>query len=284
MLAGDAGSHATFTKISASSAQAAAGVAQSGVLVETTTIHGESMSMASEYDDTVKRHSGWVIPIAVFVVTAALSALFLLYYLAPAPTSFIEERPTPTDASDLVSLSVSGLDLTIPSNFIVFKSVRQGGSRKEIALFATFPDFHGYSGWDSSAFTNNSADSPLIYMLIRQESLNLKENDRLQRIYLNYVVDPKGVAGPFGLTQYTFRDNSGYRGEDLFVGQIEGKPIVMRCVRFSQDVANPSCLRDVRLAKGVALSYRFKRALLSRWQEIATGVDVLAQSFKHPTK
>ena len=84
------------------------------------------------------------------------------------------------------------------------------------------------------------------------------------------------------MTQFTFRDDSGYRGEDLFVGQMNGKPIVMRCVRFSQNVANPSCLRDVRLTKGVALSYRFKRALLSRWQDIATGVDALAQSFRHP--
>ncbi|MBI3678375.1 MAG: hypothetical protein HY243_17330 [Proteobacteria bacterium] len=240
------------------------------------------MSMASEYDDTVKRHSGWLVPIAVFVVTAALSALFLLYYLAPAPTSFIEERPLPTDASDPVSLSVNGLDLTIPGNYIKFKSVRQGGARREIALFASFPDFHGYSGWDSGTFSNNSADSPLIEMLIRQESLHLGEADRLKRIYLNYVVDPKGEAGPFGLTQFTFRDDSGYRGEDLFVGQMNGKPIVMRCVRFSQNVANPSCLRDVRLTKGAALSYRFKRALLSRWQDIATGVETLAQSFRHP--
>ena len=35
----------------------------------------------------------------------------------------------------------------------------------------------------------------------------------------------------------------------------------------------------MHLAKGVALTYRFKRANLSHWREIASGVDTLMQSF-----
>lgn len=235
-------------------------------------------------EDTVKQRSGWLIPLAVFVVTAVLSALFLLFYLAPAPTSFIEEHQSPTSHTDPVRISLGGLSLDIPANYLLYASARQGGDRKQIELFAKFPDFHGYSDWESQTFNGNGPDSPVIYMLIREEPFNLGEEERLKRIYLNYVADEQGKPGPFELTEYTFRDDSGYRREDLFVGDMQGHPVVMRCVRFSQDVPSPSCLRDVRLSNAVVLSYRFKRALLANWRDIATGVNGLVRTFVTTTK
>jgi hypothetical protein len=241
------------------------------------------MSRSDDLDDTIRQRSGWLIPIGVFAVTAVLSAMVLLFYLAPAPASFIEEHPAPTSRADPIALSVGGVTLTIPANYILYKSARQGGPRKDVALVASFPDFRGYSDWQSQLFTGNAADSPIIYMLIREEPLNLTEAERLQRIYMNFVSDPAGEPGPFGLTQYTFRDDSGYRGEDLFVGETPAGPVVLQCVRFSQRVPSPSCLRDVRLKHGVALSYRFKRAHLADWHAIAKGIDTLIRSFRvHP--
>jgi hypothetical protein len=38
----------------------------------------------------------------------------------------------------------------------------------------------------------------------------------------------------------------------------------------------------MRVANGVALSYRFKRMKLNHWREIATGVDRLMASFEKP--
>jgi hypothetical protein len=151
-----------------------------------------------------------------------------------------------------------------------------------LSLWALYPGFHGYTDWESSTFAGNSADSPIIYMLIREDRFNINETARLQRIYLSYVVDPAGKPGPFGLTQYTFRDDSGYRNEDLFVGQSGKGLVVLRCVRLSQDVPSPSCLRDERMGKNIALSYRFKRTHLADWRDIASGIDTLVASFhKH---
>jgi hypothetical protein len=174
---------------------------------------------------------------------------------------------------------VHGLRLTVPANYLVYETARQGGDRTDLSMFALMPDFRGYSSDDADAFSNNAADSEVVYLLVREEKLNFSEADRLKRIYMNYVAEPNGAQGPFGLTQYTFRDDSGYRAEDLYVGDTDKGPVVMRCVRFSQDVASPSCLRDVQIAKGVALTYRFKRAHLSHWKEIATGAEKLVQGF-----
>jgi hypothetical protein len=230
-------------------------------------------------DPTVRQHSGWLIPAAVFLVTAALSALVLLYYLAPPPSSFIEEHPSFTARTDPIALSVNELKFNIPANYIVYASTRQGGARKDVALAAKLPDFHGYSEWYASTFTDNGPDSPVVYLLIGEDRLNMSEAQRLQRIYLSYTVDTAGKPAPFGLTQYTFRDDSGYRGDDLFVGQTTKGPVVLLCVRFSADVPSPSCLRDVRLGHRVALNYRFKRTHLARWHEIADGADGLMTSF-----
>ena len=116
--------------------------------------------------------------------------------------------------------------------------------------------------------------------MIRDEGLNLTEADRLSRIYMAYVSNPRGAPGPFGLTQYAFRENSGYGHEDLFVGQTPNGPVVLRCVRFSPEVPSPSCLRDLPIAHSVALSYRFKREHLARWQEIGDGIAKLIVTFK----
>ena len=236
-------------------------------------------SQSRDREDTVKQRSGWLIPLAVFIVTAILSALFLLYYLAPTPSSFIEEHQSPTSRTDTVRVSVGGLSLKIPANYLIYASARQGGPRRQVELFADYPDFHGYSDWESQEFNGNSADSSIVYMLIRQEPFNLTEGERLRRIYLGYVAQASGKEAAFGLTKYVFRSDSGYRGEDLYVGRIDDREVVMRCVRLSQDVPSPSCLRDMQLSKGAALTYRFKRAHLADWQEIARGVTALVGTF-----
>lgn len=238
------------------------------------------MSRSDQFDDTIRQRSGWLIPIGVFALTALLSAIVLLYYLAPTPASFIEERPSPTSRTDPIAISVNRVGFTIPANYILYKSARQGGARKDVALVTTYPDFKGYSDWQSQTFSSNAPDSPVIYLLIREEPLNLTEAERLQRIYLNFVSQTDGKPGPYGLAEYAFRDDSGYRGEDLFVGGTAEHPVVLRCDRLSQQVRSPSCLRDVRLKRGVAVSYRFKRAQLADWRQIADGVDQLIQSFR----
>src|SRR5262249_9952277 len=157
-----------------------------------------------------------------------LSAIILVYYLAPNPQTFVNEQPAPTSDPSLVALRVHGLKLWIPANYIQFQSVRQGGARRDVSLVAILPDLAGWSTNEAQTFAANTADSPVVYLLIRDEEVNRSEADRLARIYLNYVTDQKGAPGPFGLTQYTFRDDSGYRAEDLFVGQTAAGPVILR--------------------------------------------------------
>jgi hypothetical protein len=228
---------------------------------------------------TVRERPGWLVPLAAFATTALLSGLLLLYYLGPRPMALVREHPAPTASRDPISLSVGGVNFSIPANYFRYRAARHGGVQTEVALAAALPDFRGFSEPDAAVFSGNAVDSPVIYILLHEEKLKLAEIDRFRRIYLAYVTDPNGRKGPFGLTQYEFQDDSGYRGENLFVGRLGTRPVVLRCVRMSANVPSPSCLREVRLARHAALSYRFKRAQLARWREIASGVDSLMHSF-----
>lgn len=235
---------------------------------------------AGNVDDGIRQRSGWLIPLGVFLITFALAALFLLFYLAPAPPSFFREQISFTSRTDVVALKVRGHKFYIPANYLKYRSDRQGGERADIKLAAILPDMQGYSNWDDSSFKNNATDSPIVEMLIHDDAVMLSERDWLSRIYMPYVANPKGAPGPFGLTQYFFREDSGYHGEDLFVGQGLHGPMVIQCVRLSQQVPSPACHRELPIAHGVALGYRFKRAHLARWREIGESAEKLIQSFR----
>ena len=239
------------------------------------------MSRSDEADDTVRKRSGWLIPLAVLAVITVLSLLILAYYLVPTAPPLFSEQVSPTSRTDVAALEVGGRKFWIPQNYIQFDSARQGGRRRDVALFAKLPDLTGWSNWDAGAFAESGAKSPIVYLTIREQA-NISESDRLKRIYMAYVADPKGTSGPFGLTQYVFRQDSGYRNEDLLVGVTAKGPMVMRCGRPGIDMSSPNCLRDMPLGRGVGVSYRFKRSKLLHWKEIGESVDTLLAAFAKP--
>ena len=223
----------------------------------------------------IHRHSGWVIPLAVACVITALCVAFLIYYLRPAPEALRDNSPVA--AGTIVTLSVHGLKLRIPARYIASRAARNGGDRDEISLFAALPDMRGYSDRDAALFSGNEADSPLVRLLIHSDRNGLDAQSRLDRIYMPYILDPKGEAAPFQLKRYAFRPDSGYGRNELFVG----RGGMLLCELPAQDVPSPNCLAiDRGIAPGVSLSYRFKRAQLAHWQAIEAGVDRLTADFR----
>lgn len=233
----------------------------------------------TSFGTNIKEHSGWWAPLAVAAAVILFSLFVLVYYFLPNPISLIEERPSPSTQMDRVSVRVGELTLAIPANYLVFASARKGGTRREIDVAASLPDFRGYSETERFLFNASGSTSPIVHIKIREDSYNVPEATRLSRVYLEQVTDPKGVSAPFALTQFQFRDDSGYRGEDLFVGHDGTSVVVLLCERPGIDVPSPNCLRDYPLGSGAALSYRFKRSRLGQWREIAGGVKRLVGSF-----
>ena len=236
-----------------------------------------------EFGGPAKRRSGWVIPLAVFFVTACLSALVLAYYFAPTPPGLAQEQPAPTDANRPVELALGSMHLRIPANYILLVSARRGGAMNELALIAMLPDFQGYTLGAAQDLTANAPDSRVISIMLKGDQPLLPEQDRLARVYMTQVENPTGQPGPYGLRQYAFRADSGYHDQDLFVGSGPQGLMVLLCTKLASDIPSSNCLRDMPLDGGIALSYRFKRAHLSQWRTIDTRIHALMDSFVEKT-
>jgi hypothetical protein len=236
-------------------------------------------SRPGEIDTAVRKHSGWLVPLSLLALIGALCALVLLYYLAPSANSLIEEHTSPIAGMYRVQLRVGSVTLFVPANYLPYPSERSGGPRREVAFYAELPDFRGFSDSVAAEFVGNSPNSRVIHMLVTRDTFGVGESARLKRIYLNEVVDRRGRSGPANLVEYTFRNDSGYRGEDLFVGRNAGAEVVMRCTRPDAEVPSPNCIREVQYAPGILLSYRFKRSQINAWRLIADGVERLTASF-----
>jgi hypothetical protein len=225
----------------------------------------------------VHQHSGWLIPLAFVFAILLLSGIFLGWYLRPGPRT----TGAPTDRSTIVQLTVHGTAFAIPANYIENSAARAGGAQGSLTLAALFPSFQGYSEDDAKQFAGNAPDSPVVHLVLRGDPNNLDTNARLARVYMPYIVDSKGMAGPFALTQYMFRASSGYEQNDLFAGQSDQGLLLLLCERVSVELPSPNCIAiDRSLASGLSLSYRFKRAYLARWREIASGVNGLVKRFE----
>ena len=232
-----------------------------------------------EFGGTAQQHSGWLIPLMVFFVTACLSALILAYYFAPAQPGASQEQPAPTDATREIALSVGAARFHIPANYIAMASERQGGAVTDLALIATLPDLRGYTLDAAPDFMVNGPESRVINIMLKAGKPVLPEQERIDRIYQAQMEDPKGKAGPYGLRQYIFRADSGYHDQDMFVGATEAGPAVFLCTKLAADVVAPSCLRGLPFAGDLSLSYRFKRAHLGNWRKIDAGIRARIDSF-----
>jgi hypothetical protein len=236
------------------------------------------MSQSDNHQAEIHQHSGWLIPLGLALVILALCGLFLLYDLRPGTGLFRNNAPT-ADAS-AVNLSVRGVHFQVPGNYLETRNSRRGGDVDVIGISLLLPDMRGYSLPDAPLFLSNAADSPLVHLILRGDTNGLAPTDRLARIYMPYIADPKGTAAPFGLMQYTFRADTGYERNDLYVGDGGMGPLLLLCERPAQDLPSPNCLAiDRPVARGVNLSYRFKLAQLSHWRDIASGVDGLVARF-----
>lgn len=225
--------------------------------------------------EEIHRHSGWVIPGAFFFALLLLSGLLLGWYLRPGPRSQI----APTGQSNAVTLTLHGVSFTIAANYIESAKARAGGAMDSVTLVTLFPSWRGYSEEQARLFAGNAPDAPVIRLSFHGDPNGLDARERLDRIYRPSLAG--SGQGPFGLTRYSFVSDSGYGDDDLFAGEIGKDLFLFLCERASPEFPSPNCAAvDRNLAPGLSYSFRFKRAYLGRWREIATGVDLLIARFR----
>jgi hypothetical protein len=225
--------------------------------------------------------AGWLVPLGVFVAVAAVTAAALAYVRFGSATDLFAERPAPTDSTSPVAVTIGQTMFHIPANYVLYASARRGGQMRGLDMIALLPDLQGYSLETAQEFAASDADSRVLNFNLRPEVRSPADQVRFEEDWLPLVSDRAGSSGPYGLTHYEFREDSGraYRDKELLVGMTTGGLAIVLCTREDAEVTAPSCEGDAQIAEDLALNYRFKRAQLERWRDIDAGLRALTGAF-----
>ena len=239
-----------------------------------------SAVVADEFGMEARQDSSWTLPLTILGVTLLLSGGFLYYYFGPSLRELRGDTPDPSASTAPISMLIGETELVVPTNFTRFPRSRRDGRRQTVALYALLPGLTPFTTEDAEKFDSNQPDSAVLYFDISTHSSALSEEERLERVYKLNVTDPLGREGPFGLTAYDFKENTGYESEDLFVFNEDGRPpIVIRCFKETEIIPSPHCRRDMQIGDQLSLSYRYKRPWLAQWRSIDLSLQKLVQSF-----
>ncbi len=198
--------------------------------------------------------------LAMAVLTTALFALSSYYGDAISKGGH-------TTSGRLHEVRVGQADLLIPENMIRYRSQRYANAADRIYLYMHWPSLGGYNENNREFFDSLEAKIPIIFAQIEPRQMSRDMSGRVQQIYANFFSGPPVDAGN-GLVRRAFAANSPYFSEDLYYEPNSPYPYAARCVREGDRIADPYCIRDVHLGRGLSLTYRFHVSLMPQWLAI----------------
>ncbi len=231
----------------------------------------------STSDEVVERPP-WLIPLLVASGVIVFAAIFLWYYVGPTTEEILGTAPESTDRGERVHISIGDVQLAVPANFTRFSSARSGGPMEMVDLHALLPEFDPFTERRREDFDRSDAQSPVIHMRIEETTAVLAAQPRLELVYLPAVTNRTGEPGPHGLRHFVFRNETGFSGQDMYVGEgPAGAPALLLC---SRDEPLLWCRREILLSENVVLRYRYKRAHLADWKTIDNQALALIALFR----
>lgn len=200
------------------------------------------------------------------LVSAAVLAL-IVYLLWPT-----WRAAAPNDPATL-PITIGSALFNVPANAIRMRMQRRAGPQERIDLAFAYPSLQPPAP-QAHVTADSVEDKPLaadrIFLSIAADGGVITPHERARTIYPRYVEALAETQD--GLTGRAFRDNSPYRGEDLFMA--DNPALVTRCTR---DGMTPGMCLSERRVDGAHLTFRFPRGWLSDWRAVAASMDKLVE-------
>lgn len=170
-------------------------------------------------------------------------------------------------------ISIGSALFNVPSDAIRMRMQRRAGPQDRIDLAFDYPSLTPpapHARVTSDTIEQTPAAANRIFLSISTDSDVITPQERARTIYPRYV-EPQAETQD-GLTGRAFRDNSPYRGEDLFTS--DDPAFVARCTR---DAMTPGMCLSQRRVDGASATFRFARSYLSDWRGVAQAMDALIE-------
>jgi len=232
------------------------------------------------YSSTSQRQDGRRTPrriqLAPFLVMGAVSvtAVAVVAYLL-WPTWQTEKPGDP----DRLPISIGNTLFNVPTKAIRVKMQKRTGPQERVDIAFVYPSLEPPEAprhVSADTVEENLPDIDRIFLSIAAHHDALSPDERTRTIYPRYF-DPNAGSIADGLSTRPFRDNSPYANEDLAYA---GSPaIIARCTR---DGKTPGMCLTERRIDGADLTFRFPRAWLTKWRDVANAMDQIVKRMRTP--
>jgi hypothetical protein len=220
-----------------------------------------------------KPHRGYLIPIMGAGVTATGAVALVAYLLWPTWAS------DPSRDPERLPVSVGATLFNVPTHAFRMKVQKHSGPQERVDLDFLYPSLQAPDAPKHvSADTIEEVVQPIdrIFLSISAHHDAMAPDLLLRTIYPRYL-NPAVSPAQDGLTARAFLDGSPYANEDLFLA--DTPKLVARC---SRDAQTPGmCLSERRIG-GADLTFRFPRAWLTQWRDVAGAMDQLTAQLTSP--
>ncbi|HWC93974.1 MAG TPA: hypothetical protein VG475_12780 [Pseudolabrys sp.] len=205
-------------------------------------------------------------PLLVFAAVIVLAACYVAYVLWPR----WPEAPVALDAPSL-PIVVAGAAFNIEPAAIRVAVQRRPGAQERVDLDYLWPSLSPPDPARKPTLEALNARDRL-FVTIASGATTLPIAERVKTIYPRYLA-ADAAAGPPGLSQRAFRDETAYAGEELIYDTQAPEYFFARCSRHGVNNAG-MCLLERRLGEA-DLTFRFPREWLADWRSVAAAVDKL---------
>lgn len=206
------------------------------------------------------RSTAGSVGIATTSVLAGLGALWLALDLRAG-------TPVEPAATTVVSVSVAGETMTLPSGYFRFLDQRRGTKLDRIDLHFRWPGLSEAVPTRPSGPSDIGPDPDLIFVSIARRDVALDSTARLATVYQRFFQGP-AFDGPGGLVGQRMAAGSGYEDELVFFEPGSVRPFAARCFAGEEAGRATICLREVMVGRDLIMTYRFAASLLPGWQAL----------------
>jgi len=224
---------------------------------------------------TRKRHNPYL-PILVSIVIGSAALASVVYLLQPtwSPQQRGSEPAT-------LPITIGHTLFNVPMAAIRVKLQKRTGPQERVDLSFLYPSLQPPPPRPQVTAADavekpEPIDRIFVSLIAHHDTLSPKE--RTATIYPRYL-ESEATSVEGVLMMQSFREGTPYAGEDLFMA--DGAHFTARC---SRDARTPGmCLSERRIGDA-DLHFRFPRAWLSQWQDVADAMDQLAGQLQGPRK
>ena len=219
-------------------------------------------------------HSPLAAPLIVLLIAGAVAATYVGYLLWPR----WPDAPVALDAPAL-PIVVAGTAFNIDPAAIRMRVQRHPGTQARVDLAYVWPTLTPPDPAEKSP-PPGAPPTPLERLFISIEGADgtMSPIQRVETIYPRYLESDASTVEDTLMVQ-AFRTGTPYAGEDLYMA--DGASFTARC---SRDAQTPGmCLSERRIGDA-DLHFRFPRAWLAHWRDVADAMDKLSNQLQGPGK